>query len=280
MMDSLIDQLLAAIPGHWEKVIATVLLIGAALLFSYLWSRYLARGEIAPQKRRLHLVWARNIIWFAVSLVIISVWATTIAGFALSLAAVAGAVLIVSKELVMCVHGYLYVTLVRPFKVGDVIEFHQLRGRVIDIDMFATTLIELDAAGQVSGSLVEFPNGMLLSAPLRNTTPTEGFLLHHVRIPVPEHLAHDLDRLEEVALAAADHVTSAWRDEALAHFRKVSAALFIDFPSGKSKVSWDFSDPEHLVLVLRVACPAAQRANVGQAVFRETWRQLAPRPQP
>ena len=69
MMDSLIDQLLAAIPGHWEKVIATVLLIGAALLFSYLWSRYLARGEIAPQKRRLHLVWARNIIWFAVSLV-------------------------------------------------------------------------------------------------------------------------------------------------------------------------------------------------------------------
>ncbi len=274
-MDTLTDRLLAAIPGNWEKVIATLLLVLLALLLSYLWSRYLARGEISPQKRRLHLVWARNLIWFVVLLVIISVWASTIAGFALSLAAVAGALLIVSKELLMCVHGYLYVTLVQPFKVGDVIEFGQIRGRVIDIDMFATTLIETDGSGQVTGSLVEFPNGMLLTAPLRNTSPTEGFTLQHVRIPVPEDLLHDLDRVEQAALAAADQVTSDWREQAMAHFRKVSATLFIDFPSGKSKVSWDFSDPEHLVMVVRVACPVEQRSNVGQAVFRETWRRLA-----
>ena len=274
-MDTLTDRLLAAIPGNWEKVIATLLLVLLALLLSYLWSRYLARGEISPQKRRLHLVWARNLIWFVVLLVIISVWASTIAGFALSLAAVAGALLIVSKELLMCVHGYLYVTLVQPFKVGDVIEFGQIRGRVIDIDMFATTLIETDGSGQVTGSLVEFPNGMLLTAPLRNTSPTEGFTLQHVRIPVPEDLLHNLDRVEQAALAAADQVTSDWREQAMAHFRKVSATLFIDFPSGKSKVSWDFSDPEHLVMVVRVACPVEQRSNVGQAVFRETWRRLA-----
>ncbi len=274
-MDTLTDRLLAAIPGNWEKVIATLLLVLLALLLSYLWSRYLARGEISPQKRRLHLVWARNLIWFVVLLVIISVWASTIAGFALSLAAVAGALLIVSKELLMCVHGYLYVTLVQPFKVGDVIEFGQIRGRVIDIDMFATTLIETDGSGQVTGSLVEFPNGMLLTAPLRNTSPTEGFTLQHVRIPVPADLLHDLDRVEQAALAAADQVTSDWREQAMAHFRKVSATLFIDFPSGKSKVSWDFSDPEHLVMVVRVACPVEQRSNVGQAVFRETWRRLA-----
>lgn len=175
----------------------------------------------------------------------------------------------------MCVHGYLYVTLVQPFKVGDVIEFGQIRGRVIDIDMFATTLIETDGSGQVTGSLVEFPNGMLLTAPLRNTSPTEGFTLQHVRIPVPADLLHDLDRVEQAALAAADQVTSDWREQAMAHFRKVSATLFIDFPSGKSKVSWDFSDPEHLVMVVRVACPVEQRSNVGQAVFRETWRRLA-----
>ncbi|MEN9904961.1 MAG: hypothetical protein RLZZ555_1526 [Pseudomonadota bacterium] len=274
-MDTLIDKLLAAIPGNWEKVIATFLLVLLAVLLTYLWSRYLARGEISPHKRRLHLVWARNLIWLVALLVIISVWASTIAGFALSLAAVAGALLIVSKELVMCVHGYLYVTLVQPFKVGDAIEFGQVRGRVIDIDMFATTLIETDSAGQVTGSVVEFPNGMLLTVPLRNTSPTEGFSLQHVRIPVPAQLLHDLDRVEEAALAAADSVTSAWRQQAMAHFRRVSETLFIDFPSGKSKVIWDFSDPENLILVLRVACPAEQRANVGQAVFRETWRKLA-----
>ena len=120
---SIFERLAAWIPGQWEKVIITAVLIGLAFLVSNLWTRYLARMEISAEKRRMQLVWVRNVIWFVAMLIIVSVWASTIAGFALSLAAVAGAILIVSKELVMCIHGYLYVTLVQPFKIGDVIEF-------------------------------------------------------------------------------------------------------------------------------------------------------------
>lgn len=114
-----IDQFFAAIPGHWEKVIATILLILVGVLLSRLWARYLVRTEISADKRLMHLVWARNVIWSIVSFILFAVWASTIAGFALSLAAVAGAVLIISKELLMCVLGYVYITLVRPFKIGD-----------------------------------------------------------------------------------------------------------------------------------------------------------------
>lgn len=271
---ALIDRLFNVIPGQWEKVIATALLIGVALLANHVWSRYLARGEISADKRRLHLVWARNLIWFTVLLVIVAVWASTITGFALSLAAVAGALLIVSKELVMCVHGYLYVTLVQPFKVGDVIEFSHLRGRVIDIDMFATTLAESDEIGQLTGQVAEFPNGLLLTTPLKNISPTGAFSLHYIRIPVPHDRAHDLQRIESAALAAAERATQAWREGAMAHFRKVSEENFIAFPSGRTKVSWDFADPEHLVLVVRVACPGPERPGVEQAVFRDTWQAL------
>ena len=273
---SLLERLAALIPGQWEKVIVTALLIGMALLASHLWARYLSRGAISAEKRRIHLVWARNIIWFAALLVIVSVWASTIAGFALSVAAVAGAILIVSKELVMCVHGYLYVTVVQPYKIGDVIEFNQLHGRVVDIDMFATTLVELDKAGQRTGKVAEFPNGLLLTHPLINSSPNGAYALHAIQIPIPERISHDLDHIEAAALAAADHATAAWSEEATTHFRKASEENFIALPSGKTKVSWDFSNPEHLVLVIRVACPVGQRAKVEQAVFRDTWRALSP----
>ena len=275
----MLERLATWIPGQWEKVIITALLIGMALLASHLWARYLARGEISAEKRRIHLVWARNIIWFATLLIIVSVWASTIAGFALSVAAVAGAILIVSKELVMCVHGYLYATLVQPYKIGDVIEFNQLRGRVVDIDMFATTLVELDKAGQRTGKVAEFPNGLLLTHPLINASPNGAYALHAIRIPIPERFVHDLDRIDAAAWAAADHATAAWREEAMTHFRRASEENFIAFPSGKTKVSWDFSNPEHLVLVVRVACPIEQRVKVEQAVFRDTWRALASEPQ-
>jgi hypothetical protein len=32
--------------------------------------------------------------------------------------------------------------------------------------------------------------------------------------------------------------------------------------------------PEHVVLIIRVACPVGQRVKVEQAVFRDTWRAL------
>ena len=275
-MSTLIDWFVA-IPGQWEKVIATVFLIAVGMAFSHLWARYLARGEISPEKRRIHLVWARNIIWFLVFFIIISVWASTIAGFALSLAAVAGAVLLVSKELLMCVLGYLYITFVRPFKVGDLVEINQLSGRVIDIDVFATTLAELGYAGQLTGKVAEFPNGLLLTTPLKNTSLTGEYVLHLFRMPIPQEAIHDLDQVEAVAMSAADMATQAWQAEAEAHFRKISVESFIAFPSGRNKVLWDFSDPDQLTLVVRVACPSDMRLKVEQAVFRDTWRALRPR---
>lgn len=262
------------VPGQWERVLATALLIGMGVLLSNLWARYLARGQISPDKRRLHLVWARNVIWFVVFLVLVGVWASTIAGFALSLAAVAGALLIVSKELVMCVHGYLYLTLVQPFKIGDVVEFGALQGRVIDIDMFATTLADLDDAGRQTGKVSEFPNGLLLTAALKNVTPLGSYALHPVRLPIPERFAHDLARIEAAALAAGERVTRPWREEAMAQLRKVAQERFIDLPSGQTRISWDFADPQHLVLVVRVVCPHDERGRVEQAIFKEVWQAL------
>lgn len=273
---STLSDLFVAIPGQWEKVIATLFLIATGAALSHLWARYLVRGEISAEKRRMHLVWARNVIWFLVFFVIVSVWASTIAGFALSLAAVAGAMLIVSKELLMCVLGYAYITFVRPFKVGDLIEINQLHGRVIDIDMFATTLAELGYAGQQTGKMASFPNGLLLITPLKNTSLTGDYVLHLFRMPIPKEASCDLDRVESAALAAADEATQAWQSDAEAHFRKISDESFIAFPSGRSKILWDFSDPDQLMLVIRVACPSDQRLKVEQSVFRDTWRTLKP----
>lgn len=159
-------------------------------------------------------------------LIIVSVWASKIAGLTPSVAAV-GAILIVSKELVMCVHGYFYGTLVQPYKIGDLIEFNQLRGRVVDIDMFATTLVALDKAGQRTGKVAEFPNAF---------------------------------RMTWTALKRPHWPLPTWREVAMTHFRNASEENFIALPSGKTKVSWDFSDPEHLVLLFRVAYPIEQRA--------------------
>ncbi|WP_287366719.1 mechanosensitive ion channel family protein [Thauera sp.] len=274
-IDSL-ERLFIAIPGQWERAIATVLMVLVGATLTHLWARYLARGEvISNEKRRVHLVWVRNTIWFVVLFVIMSVWASTIAGFALSLAAVAGAMLIVSKELLMCVLGYLYLTLVRPFKVGDLIESSLFSGRVVDIDMFATTLAEYAHAGQVTGKVVEFPNGLLLTTPVKNVSPTGEYVLHLMRVPVPAAMVCDLVSIEDTARTAAELATREWQEQAEAHFRKLANEDFISYSSGRIKVLWDFVDPEHLMLIIRITCPVAMRLKVEQSVFRAIWLEVS-----
>lgn len=270
-----LQRIAALIPGQWERVIATVLLLAAGFVVSQLWARYLGRGDVPAERRRLQLVWARNIIWSVVLFAIASVWASTIAGFALSLAAVAGAMLIVSKELLLCVLGYLYLTFVWPFKIGDVIEIGPVHGRVIDIDMLATTLAEHGDTGLPTGKTAALPNALLLTLPLKNTSSTGDFVLHFLRIPVPVALAGDLARIEAAATEAAVAATKEWQAQAEAHLRQIADESFIELPSGRIRVFWDFADPERLLLCVRLACPEKMRLQVGQDIFKATWQALA-----
>lgn len=268
--------LAALIPGQWERVIASVLLVMAGFLVAHLWSRYLSHGDVPPERRRLHLVWARNVIWSVVLFAVASVWASTIAGFALSLAAVAGAMLIVSKELLQCILGYGYLTFVRPFKIGDVIELGPIHGRVIDVDMLATTLSEYSDGWLPTGRTVAIPNALLLATPVRNTSSTGGnFVLHFMRIPVAMERVHDLEEIERVAADAAVEATKSWQAEAEAHFRQASDESFVDLPSGRIRTWWDFGESDQLHLCVRLACPEKLRLRVGQEIFRATWGALS-----
>ena len=49
----MLHELFVAIPGQWEKVIATFFLIAVGAALSHLWARYLVRGEISAEKRRM-----------------------------------------------------------------------------------------------------------------------------------------------------------------------------------------------------------------------------------
>jgi len=274
-----LQRIAALIPGQWERVIATVLLLAVGFLVSQMWTHYLGRGDVPAERRRLHMVWARNVIWAVVLFTIVSVWASTIAGFALSLAAVAGATLIVSKELLLCVLGYVYMSVVRPFKFGDVIEIGTVHGRVIDVDMLATTLAEHGDSGLPTGKTAAFPNALLLTLPLKNTSSTGDFMLHFLRIAVPVEVARNLAQIEAAATAAAVEATKAWQTQAEAHFRQVADQSFVELPTGRIRVFWDFDDPERLLLCIRLACPGESGGALPPG-RRPELRRTAHRPHP
>lgn len=213
----------------------------------------------------------KNSLWILGSVIFISIWASRLAGFAISLAAIGGALLIVSKELILCIWGYVVLGISRPYKLGQFIEIHGYSGRVIDIDLFSTTLVETGSNKQLTGKTVVFPNSYVLSSGIRNLSATGEFIVDIYKIVLPFDC--DFKSAELCALAAAESATSQWQEKADLHFQKIESDDYIDLPSARPKVLWEAVDTKGHLLSIRFACPVESRVSTEQVIFREFWSQ-------
>lgn len=268
-----------ALAGESGRVLATALVLGMTLALSRLLAHVIMKRESGSPvdalrsgdtaRLRHKLVWAKNFVWGLGTFIVLTIWASRIAGIALSLAAVAGGLLIVSKELLMSILGYGVIAVSRPYRIGDFVEVGSLAGRVIDVDVLSTTLSETGSNHHLTGKLLTFPNSLLLSNAVRNTTATGRYILNLQRMVLP--LTVDVALAERAALQAAQEVCNDWRDDAERHLQQVEEAHLLDLPSAREKVLWECPDGKALVLTIRFACPMVERVNAEQAIFRRFW---------
>lgn len=254
-----------------SRTIATVLALFACLGVGRLWTRLLERTNsfASPDLKRARLVWMKNFLWSVGTVVVVSIWASKIAGFALSLAAFAGAIIIVSKDLIICILGYFVIGLTKPFKIGQFIEVNGFSGRVIDMDLFFITLVETSSAKQLTGKTISVPNSLVISTGVRNMSATGEYIIDLYRITVPFDC--DFKIAESSAISAAESATSSWMVLAEEHFKKIEDVDYIDLPSSRPKVLWEPLDSRGHVLTIRFACPVERRVSTEQEIFRRFW---------
>jgi small-conductance mechanosensitive channel len=208
----------------------------------------------------------------AALIVIGTIWASKIAGAALSLAAVAGALLIVSKEFLSNLLGTAFLTVSRLYRVGDFIEIDGISGRVIDTDLLATTLSEAQEGSQLTSRTVAIPHSLLLVKPIRNLTATGAYVVNLLRVGAD--VGEDLIGLERALLDAANDVCKHWLIEADEHLKLVESREMMDLPSAAPRVILQLGAREAM-LSLRYTCRPNDRVKVEQSILR---RYLAKRP--
>lgn len=261
--------------GEFGRLTAT-LVAGVGCVAAYhLWQRYLSqrmKGR-ASEDIRERMVWSKNTFWAIGTVAVLTIWATKIAGLALTLTALAGATLLVSKELVMCFLGYGVVVVTRPYRLGDYVELGGHAGKVIDISIFSTTLAETGSLHQLTGKTLAVPNSIAITSPVRNASATGAFMVDLYRITLP--ISSDVELASTCALAAALAATEQWLEPANLHLKHIESQDFIDLPSSKPKVFWESPDGRGLVMTVRFACPIEERVATEQEVFRKFWASYA-----
>ena len=258
-----------------EDVVESVLMVMALLVLrGVLLNLYLRRHpHYSIEEKRRSLVLSRNLTLILTIFGLAVIWATQIQTLALSMFAVAAAIVVATKELIMCLSGSILRSVTKQYSVGDYIEVNGLRGRVVDINLLNTLMMQIGPnplVGQLSGKTLSFPNSLLLNHSVRRDNILGDYVIHTVEIPVPIHLDSDVivGRLKDVLEPLCQPYVPAIQR----HLENVQAEKLFITPAAQPRVTRVPHDDKVYLIIVRYASPVAKRLEIQQAVLDEFLR--------
>ena len=265
-----IQQWLHGLPIRAE-VIESVLMVAAVLIMRsvLLTTHFRRHPDLNIEDKRRSLVLSRNLTLLGLAMI----WAAQIQTLALSMFAVAAAIVVATKELIMCLSGSILRSVTKQYSVGDYIEVNGLRGRVVDINLLNTLMMQIGPnplVGQLSGKTLSFPNSLLLNHSVRRDNILGDYVIHTVEIPVPIHLDSDVivGRLKAVLEPLCQPYVSAIQR----HLENVQAEKLFITPAAQPRVTRVPHDDKVYLIIVRYASPVAKRLEIQQAVLDEFLR--------
>lgn len=258
-----------------EEIIKSALMIvaviaGRSILLS---AHFRSHPDLSIENKRRSLVVSRNITMLLLLFGLAMIWAAQIQTLALSMFAVAAAIVVATKELIMCLSGSILRSVTKQYSIGDYIEINGLRGRVVDINMLNTLMMQIGPnplIGQLSGKTLSFPNSLLLSHTVRRDNILGDYVIHTVEIPVPIHLDSDeiIGRLKDVLEPLCEPYIPAIKQ----HLENVQTQKLFITPAAQPRISRVPHDDKVYNIIVRFASPVAKRLEIQQAILDEFLR--------
>ena len=269
-----VRQWLHTLPVREEVVESVLMVMVLLVLRGVLRNLYLRRHpHYSIEEKRRSLVLSRNLTLILTIFGLAVIWATQIQTLALSMFAVAAAIVVATKELIMCLSGSILRSVTKQYSVGDYIEVNGLRGRVVDINLLNTLMMQIGPnplVGQLSGKTLSFPNSLLLNHSVRRDNILGDYVIHTVEIPVPIHL--DSDVIVGRLKAVLEPLCQPYVPAIQRHLENVQAEKLFITPAAQPRVTRVPHDDKVYLIIVRYASPVAKRLEIQQAVLDEFLR--------
>jgi len=244
-------------------------LLAILAVFALRWALVRAvRGgaEILTDRQRWWISLIKNLATAALFAGLVAIWADEIKAFALSIAAVAVAFVIATKELWLCVTGATWRGASQAFSVGDWIEIGPHSGEVIEENLLATVLQEIDPHDfSVTGRIIWAPNSLLLTAPIINNGFGKRFIYFQFDIYTEPHTgaAATMARIRD----ALDAATVEFHELARRYAARIERSAGAKLRDPAPRVTAHTTDLAKIAFRCAVFCPRERAAAVRAAVM-------------
>lgn len=144
----------------------------------------------------------RTSTWVVILVLVAAVWLDGLGGLATIVAIVGAGLAIALRDPIVDLGGWLYISGRHPLRLGDRIAIAGERGDVVDIGLFAFSLMQLGdgitGPRQTTGRLVLVPNKFIFTNPLINESLVFDFIWRE--IPVVVTFESDWQRAKQILI--------------------------------------------------------------------------------
>jgi small-conductance mechanosensitive channel len=245
---------------------STVMVVGVLLLVRLIVLRIAYRNIEDKFVRLRYRRTVSYIVSFTALFLLLPIWLPSIRSIATFLGIFGAGFLIVTRDLWVCVVGWAYIMIRRPFVIGDRIQIGSITGDVIDIRLMETSVMEVSQAegGQSTGRVVFFPNAKIFTESFATTSANVGHVFQELHV----HLSHRADWKSAANLL--EKIARRRYEEARAAKEQLQTNSDVDMISSyrEPRVLTQMSG-SHVVLKLQYMAPTGQGVHMNDGIWRD-----------
>lgn len=231
-----------------KSTISSILIILGILVLRFFLIRFIKRKKIILNKdQRRWVNRINNIAKTLVALGLVLIWAPQLQTFALSLTAVAVAIVLSTKELLMCFTGGFLNVSSKAFDVGDWITVDGVTGEVMSITALTTVIEKVDVNNksyQFTGDIVQIPNSRFLTSNIENAAFLKDYIYHDFSIVI-QYADMDVAVLIKKLKEITNFYYKPFEESAVQFNKKVERKAGVDFADPHPQFFLKTSDLGH-----------------------------------
>lgn len=246
------------------RVVISLAFIAGVMLVRWLLVRMIRRqSDVLTDSQRWWISSVRNSATAVILIGLIGLWSLEIEEFALSITAFAVALVIGTKELLLCFSGAAWRAATRAFDVGDWVRIGPHSGEVIDETMLVTQLQEIDPVHmRYTGRSIAVPNALLLTNTVVNENFRKRYLFHEFTLysqPNPE-----AERVRDAICAALTTATADFAETAHRYAAMIGKRTGLQLPEVEPKVWIGTTDLGNIAYRCALFCPRERAVEMEQ----------------
>jgi small-conductance mechanosensitive channel len=253
----------------FDKIVLSILLAVFLVVLRRALGFLLERRIDDPGRRYIATKSVAYLLGLVAVVLMLRIWLGGLSGLAASIGIVSAGLAIALHAPLTNLAGWVFLTVRRPFVVGDRIQIGDHAGDVIDLRLFAFSLVEIGNwvdADQSTGRILHIPNGRVFSEPVANYT--QGFNFIWDEMPITVTFESDWRRAKEILTEIIRRHNVIESESAQQEVRRAASKFLIKYEH-LTPIVWTAVADVGVTLTIRYLIDPRRRRSTENAIWED-----------